>query len=204
VDELKKGPTTAKKISFSSMADFFASPRGIAIFVIGVVLSLFHLYTSEFGLYPAMVQRNVHLSLGMAIVFLIKPAKRGKTWSNVFDILLILGAMAACWHLIFTFRDVVMRGGNPTNYDLWLGGILILLVLEGTRRILGWPLPIIAIIAMLYALLGGYIPGTWGHRGVYWDELIGYNYLTTEGIFTIPLGVSASFIYIFILFHKHI
>lgn len=190
-----------ESLSFSSISDFFRSPRGILIFFIGVILSLFHLYTSEFGLYPAMIQRNVHLSLGMAIVFLIRPSsKKGGTWAAIFDFLLIAGGMAACWHLIFTFRDVVMRGGNPTNADLLLGGILILLVLEGTRRVLGWPLPVIAIVAILYALLGGYIPGTWGHRGVYWDELIGYNYLTTEGIFTIPLGVSASFIYIFILF----
>ena len=191
---------TVPRLSFASLSDFFLSPRGIAIFIIGVLLSLFHLYTSEFGLYPAMIQRNVHLSMGMAIVFLIRPSGKGGKWVAFFDILLIVGTMAACWHLIYTFRDVVMRGGNPTDSDLFLGGILILLVLEGTRRILGWPLPIIAIVAMLYALLGAYIPGTWGHRGVYWDELIGYNYLTTEGIFTIPLGVSASFIYVFILF----
>ncbi|RTZ93920.1 MAG: hypothetical protein DSY91_01135 [Deltaproteobacteria bacterium] len=200
MDELSKAVPNSGKMSFSSLSDFFRSPRGLFIFFIGIILSLFHLYTSEFGLYPAMVQRNVHLSLGMAIVFLIRPSGKGGRWSAILDFLLIAGAMAACWHLIFTFRDVVMRGGNPTNYDLLLGGILILLVLEGTRRILGWPLPIIAIVSILYALLGGYIPGTWGHRGVYWDELIGYNYLTTEGIFTIPLGVSASFIYIFILF----
>jgi len=192
---------TSGSIVFTKLSDFMASPRGIAIFLIGVIMSLFHLYTSDFGLYPAMVQRNVHLSLGMAIVFLIKPSSRKKgLWPNLFDFLLIAGAMAACWHIIFTFRDVVMRGGDPTNADLILGGMLILLVMEGTRRVLGWPLPIIAVIAILYSLLGGYIPGTWGHRGVYWDELIGYNYLTTEGIFTIPLGVSANFIYIFILF----
>jgi len=202
----KRNGITAKAVKrdsavFTTLSDFMASPRGIAIFAIGVLLSLFHLYTSEFGLYPAMIQRNVHLSLGMAIVFLIKPSSRRKgLWTNIFDFLLIAGAMTACWHLIFTFRNIVMRGGEPSNADIVLGGMLILLVIEGTRRVLGWPLPVIAIVAILYALLGGYIPGKWGHRGVYWDELIGYNYLTTEGIFTIPLGVSARFIYIFILF----
>ena len=176
--------------------------KTILITVVGVTMSLFHIYTAQFGVYSAMVQRPVHLAFAFALIFLLHSSRKegGKWWVQPLDGLFIFISVISLVHLVVTFKDVVLRGGAATRLDLWLGGILILLVLEGTRRVLGWALPIIASVSILYAFLGKYIPGLWGHRGVDLETLISYQYLTTEGIFGLPLGVSATFIYIFILF----
>jgi TRAP transporter 4TM/12TM fusion protein len=172
------------------------------ITVVGIAMSLFHIYTAQFGVYSAMVQRPVHLAFAFLLVFLLHPSRKqgGGGWVHALDGLFILCSVVSLIHLVVTFKEVVLRGGAATPLDLWLGGMLILLLLEGTRRVLGWALPIIAAISILYALLGQYIPGLWGHRGLDLETLISYQYLTTEGIFGLPLGVSATFIYIFILF----
>lgn len=176
--------------------------KAVFITVVGVAMSVFHIYTAQFGVFSALVQRPIHLAFAFVLIFLLHPSKKeGKgRWVQPLDWLLIVLSVISLIHLIVTFREVVLRGGAATKLDLWLGGILILLVLEGTRRVLGWALPVIASVFILYALLGKYIPGLWGHRGVSLESLISYQYLTTEGIFSLPLGVSATFIYIFILF----
>jgi len=170
-------------------------------------MSVFHLYTSQFGLFSAIVQRSIHLLFALLLIFLTIPTM-GKnpekppqsTLSTLWDYFLFLLSLISIVYLVLQFREIVMRGGATTKYDLVMGGILILLVLEATRRSLGWSLPVIAIIGILYALLGDRIPGLWGHKGVDLESFIAYQFVTTEGLFTVPLGVSASFIFIFILF----
>jgi TRAP transporter 4TM/12TM fusion protein len=180
----------------------FTQGKAILITVVGIAMSFFHIYTAQFGVYSAMVQRPIHLAFAFVLIFLLHPSRKegGKWWVQLLDGLFIAISVITLLHLVVTFKDVVLRGGSATTLDFWLGGILILLVLEVTRRVLGWALPIIASVSILYALLGKYIPGLWGHRGVDFETLISYQYLTTEGIFGLPLGVSATFIYIFILF----
>lgn len=170
------------------------------ITVVGIAMSLFHIYTAQFGVYSAMVQRPVHLAFAFVLIFLLHPSRKKGGWLQALDGLFVLCSVVSLVHLVVSFKEVVLRGGAATPQDLWLGGMVILLVLEGTRRVLGWALPIIGTVFILYALLGQYIPGLWGHRGVDLETLISYQYLTTEGIFGLPLGVSATFIYIFILF----
>ncbi|MBM4338364.1 MAG: TRAP transporter permease [Deltaproteobacteria bacterium] len=171
-------------------------------------MSVFHLYTSQLGLFSAIVQRSIHLLFALLLIFLTIPTIGGKDpgkaeppkLSTLWDYFLFLLSLISIIYLVYQFREIVMRGGATTKYDLVMGGILILLVLEATRRSLGWSLPIIAILGILYALLGDRIPGLWGHKGVDLETFIAYQFVTTEGLFTIPLGVSASFIFIFILF----
>ncbi|MBU4370986.1 MAG: TRAP transporter permease, partial [Proteobacteria bacterium] len=91
-------------------------------------------------------------------------------------------------------------GGAATDADLVLGALIILLVLECTRRLMGWALPMITVVALCYTLLGDRIPGLWGHFPLDLEQIISYQFLTTEGLFGIPLGVSASFIFVFIMF----
>jgi TRAP transporter 4TM/12TM fusion protein len=166
----------------------------------------FHLYTAQFGLFSAMVQRPVHLLFACSLVFLIHPALRktdrtaiGPGW-RILDIAMVLLTAAALLHIATEYKSLVARGGAATNQDLWLGGIIIIMVLDATRRIMGPALPIITLVALAYTLFGHLIPGLWGHRLIDLEQLISYQFLTTEGLFTIPLGVSASFIFIFILF----
>ncbi|BEQ16105.1 TRAP transporter permease [Desulfoferula mesophila] len=185
------------------------SSKSITAWVITVValgMSAFQLYTAQFGLYSAMVQRPIHLLFAAALVLLIFPVARSMSGASyplylrLWDWVLISASAASLLHIVATYKDLVSRGGAATETDLWLGGLVILLVLETTRRVMGPSLPIITIVAIAYTLLGHHIPGLWGHRYIDLEQLISYQYLTTEGLFTIPLGVSASFIFIFILF----
>jgi len=90
--------------------------------------------------------------------------------------------------------------GMPNTNDLIIGGLAVLLVLEGTRRALGWPLPIVTLVFLFYNYFGQYIPGTFGHRGYDVTRIINQMYMTTEGIFGVPLGVIVSIVYLFVLF----
>jgi TRAP-type uncharacterized transport system fused permease subunit len=183
--------------------------KTITAYVITAValgMCAFHLYTAQFGLFSAMVQRPVHLLFACTLVLLIFPIRR--LWSEanypvalrVFDWVLIAAVAVALYHIASGYRELVARGGAATETDLWLGGLILIMVLETTRRVMGSALPIITMVALAYTLWGHHIPGLWGHRVIDLEQLISYQYLTTEGLFTIPLGVSASFIFIFILF----
>lgn len=93
-----------------------------------------------------------------------------------------------------------MREGMAIPSDIWIGTIMTLLVLEGARRSMGWPLPIMAAVALAYAFWGPYFPGMLAHGGFPLEEIAPFLYLRTDGIFGTPLGVSASFIFLFVLF----
>jgi TRAP transporter 4TM/12TM fusion protein len=189
----------------SEAKDRSVTARVVTLVALG--MSAFHLYTAQFGLFSAMVQRPIHLLFACTLVLLTFPVKRGLApgrkvglWLRALDWALIAGVAASLLHIVWTYKSLVARGGAATDTDLWLGGLLIVLVLECTRRVMGPALPIITMVALAYTLWGHYIPGLWGHRWIDLEQLISYQYLTTEGLFTIPLGVSASFIFVFILF----
>jgi len=116
------------------------------------------------------------------------------------DMLLMVGGAAGLLYIVSQYRNIAMRGGAPNTADLVFGSIVILVTLEATRRVLGPALSMIGAVSLAYALFGDHIPGEWGHRGVFLDELVEYQFLTTEGLFSIPLGASANFIFLFILF----
>lgn len=178
-----------------------------------VVLSLFHYYTAGFGLLHEMVHRGVHLAFVLALVFLVFPfRKRGYAEPAVssvtrplgipvYDWALALLAVVAVAHVpLIPLDDLAFRVGNPTTTDVVLGGALILLLLESTRRSVGWPLPIIAIVFMLYALYGPWMPGILVHPGATVAQLVDHLYLTTQGIYGIPVGVVATYVFHFVLF----
>lgn len=176
---------------------------GWIITLVAVAMCGFHLYTAQFGLRPAVIQRGVHLLFGIILVFLLYPAKKEEPLGKVLralDILLMLGGAAGLVYIVSQYRNIALRGGAPNVPDLVFGSIVIVVTLEATRRVLGPALSLIGAASIAYALLGSYIPGDWGHRGVFVDELVEYQFLTTEGLFSVPLGASANFIFLFILF----
>ncbi|SDP76791.1 TRAP transporter permease [Desulforhopalus singaporensis] len=174
------------------------------VIVVATAGSLFHLYTAQFGLFAAPVQRSIHLLMGTVLTLALFPFGEGKRWGHpllrVFDLILLLGGGFACAYMAFNYKELVSHVGLPTQTDIILGAALIVVVLEITRRTLGPALVIVALLALAYALFGDYIPGSWGHRGLQIDELLEYQYLTTEGVFSVALGASANFIFLFILF----
>lgn len=176
---------------------------GWIVTIVAVAMCAFHLYTAQFGLRTAIIQRGIHLLFGVMLVFLLHPAGKGSRWEKwfrVLDYVLMTAGVLGLAYVVAEFKNIVMRGGAINTADLVFGTIVIVVTLEGTRRVLGPALTIIAGVSVAYALFGQYIPGDWGHRGVYFDELIEYQFLTTEGLFSVPLGASANFIFLFILF----
>ena len=178
-----------------------------------IILSLFHYYTAGFGLLSEMVHRGIHLAFVLGLVFLVFPFTRrgydrpaegsllrplGIGW---IDWLLAAGAVAAVLYVpMIPLDDLAFRVGNPTTTDVILGGTLILVLLEATRRSVGWPLPIIALIFMSYAIWGPSMPGLLQHPGATPAQLIDHLYLTTQGVYGIALGVVATYVFHFVLF----
>jgi TRAP transporter 4TM/12TM fusion protein len=169
-----------------------------------LAFSLFHLYTGIFGMLTAQLQRSVHLGFALALIFLLFPARkknRGKEYKVAwYDIILavISVLVGAYWPVMID--ELVLRAGNVTQLDFYIGLAAILLVLEATRRSVGLPITIIAVIFMGYAVFGPYMPAFIAHRGLELDRLVQTMFFTTEGILGTPLGVSSTFIFLFLLF----
>ncbi len=173
---------------------------------IAITFSCFQLYTAIFGVLDAMIQRSIHLSFGMALVFLLYPTSKKwpKNKLHPLDLALsVLGAITPMY-IIINYGELVKRAGTATTADMIVGVIGILLVLEAARRIVGLPIVIIAGTFILYAFVGPYLPGKLAHRGVDVGDLVQHLYFTTEGVFGIPLGVSSTFIFLFILFGAYL
>lgn len=178
-----------------------------------IALSLFHYYTAGFGLLQETMHRGIHLSFVLGLVFLVFPVtKRGYSQPARSGLLSPLGIALPDWLLAATavvavmhiplipLDDLAFRVGNPTTLDVVLGGLLIAALLEATRRSLGVPLPIIALIFMAYALWGPYMPGILVHPGASFPQLVDHLYLTTQGIYGVALGVVATYVFHFVLF----
>jgi TRAP transporter 4TM/12TM fusion protein len=114
---------------------------------------------------------------------------------------LLAGACAvSVLYIPYVFDDLMFRVGNPSNMDVIMGSILFISLLEATRRSMGWPLPIIAIGFTVYALLGPYFPGLLKHAGANWSMMINHQYLTSQGIYGVAVGVVATYVFHFVLF----
>lgn len=172
------------------------------LYALAIGASLFHLYTAYFGLLSAMYQRSIHWIFMGSILFLRYPAGKNRPkdtidpWDWAAALLLVIG----CLHILLNWKAIVAREGAPMPFDIWMGMVMVFLVLEGTRRSMGWPLPLMAVISIVYAVFGRYFPGMLAHGGFGIRELSPFLYLRTDGIFGVPLGVSASFIFLFVLF----
>lgn len=175
---------------------------GAVVFGIAVAMAGFHIYTAGFGILRAMVQRAVHLSFAFALVFMLFPgtARASKKLVPFYDYILAALGVAAGMYIFFMYDELVLRAAAPTAMDLVVGVAGLLLVLEATRRSIGKELSILAVIFLIYAYFGPHMPGLLAHRGYSFERIISHIYFTTEGIFGTPLGVSATFVFLFILF----
>ncbi|KJS81783.1 MAG: hypothetical protein JM58_16260 [Peptococcaceae bacterium BICA1-8] len=180
--------------------------KGIAKRIVGIIavmMALFHLYTAGFGVMVAVSQRGIHLSFILVLIFLLYPATKNACTDRIakLDIFLaFLSLLVAAYPVVF--QEKIQRTAHlPIETMQYVfGWIFILLVLEATRRIVGNQLTIIAIIFFLYCYFGYLVPGDLGHAGFSWKRIVRHMYLTQEGIFGIALGVSATYIVLFVLF----
>ncbi|WP_026245024.1 TRAP transporter permease [Alkalispirochaeta alkalica] len=193
---------TLAEFEASSHMRKLAGKLALVIALGAVAMSLFHLYTAGFGSLLTMKQRAVHLLFVFVLGFLLYPPTRKSAIDRIplLDWVLAAAGVIVTSYILLNYESLVRRGGMPTSVDMVFGLITILLVLEVARRSIGPELPVIALAFIAYALFGGYIPGALGHRGYSAARVINQLYMTTEGIFGTPLGVSASFVFMFILF----
>jgi TRAP transporter 4TM/12TM fusion protein len=177
-----------------------------------IALSCFHYYTAGFGLLPETTHRGVHLAFVLGLIFLVfaadkksndQPPRHGALFIGgvpLFDWLLALACATAVLYIPWTFNDLAFRVGNPNMADVVFGTILFVTLLEATRRSMGWPLPLIAIGFTVYALAGPYFPGLLKHAGASWSQMINHQYLTSQGIYGVAVGVVATYVFHFVLF----
>ena len=176
------------------------------ISAIAISFSVFQLYTAFFGVLDAQLQRAVHLGFALALSYLLYPTS--KSWSrsslhHLHALLAVLGAASPAY-IVIMYRELAMRAGLITTPDLVVGVIGVLLVIEATRRVVGIPMVVVVTAFIVYAFAGPHMPGVLSHRGLTPEQLVGHLYFTTEGIFGIPLGVSSTFIFLFILFGAYL
>ena len=180
----------------------FSGNIGKLVAFICIAMSLFHLYTAGFGVLEAIKQRNIHLTFCLVLSFLLYPSgpKGSSNRTTLWDWILVSLSVTVGVYLMVIYDDLANRGGVTVPMDIYMGGLLCLLVLEAARRATGKELPIMALCFVAYALFGDLIPGQFGHRGYSVERVIDHMFLTTEGIYGVALGVSATYIYLFILF----
>ncbi len=177
-----------KNINFSSL-----------VYFLSICVSLFHLYAAEVGTIFGMFQRIIHWMFMSILIFMLHPSIKGKKGIPLNIIFIFVTSLAGIY-LLLNFEDIAFRLGNPTGFEIFLGIATILLVLEATRRVVGWPIVIVAILSISYAYFGYLLPGILGHRGYSLTRITSHLFLTTEGIYGVPLGASASFIILFIAY----
>lgn len=167
-----------------------------------VSMSLFHLYTAGITTMPITIQRAIHLTFAITAVYILFPAtSRGsKTNAPWYDWALASAAGITVGYIIFFFNEIARRGAEPLPREIWLGVAAIILVLEAGRRIVGNVLPCISVFFLAYCRWGYYAPGMFQIRGYSLSRIIQHMYLTPEGIFGLALGVSATFVVVFIIF----
>ena len=163
-----------------------------------VVSSIIFLYTAGFGLFSSLTQRALHWTFMTAAVFLVRPRK--KSGPTLVEWCLAVLAAAAGAYALVVWPDRVLQIGAPPLPDLVMGGIALVTLLVALWRTVGVGLTLTVAAFLAYAVWGYVLPGFLGHAGVKLPRLISFLYLTTNGIFGIPLGISATFIIVFVIF----
>jgi TRAP transporter 4TM/12TM fusion protein len=169
----------------------------VFITVVAVVMSLVHLYAA-IGVIMTQVLRGIHVMLVLFLSFLVFPSfKRYKNRIIWYDFVLALLSIVPIVYMLVDFDQFIYRSVIPDFWDKFLGIILILLILEATRRTTGLIMPGIVLGFLVYAFIGPMLPSPWTHRGYDIDRIVGHMYMTLEGIFGVPIDVSSTFIILF-------
>jgi TRAP transporter 4TM/12TM fusion protein len=183
----------------------------VVVVLLAVVLGAFQLYTAGFRPLNLFYQRGFHLLVILLITFLAFPIGRRKRglvgW--LIDLPFLAGALYGGGYLIYNLDAIINRSGFFIQADVTAGIIMVIVLLEAARRVIGGTITVIAMVFIVYAMSGprgalpwlsGYLPGILSHRGYSFDRIIGQLYLGQEGIFGLPLGVAATVVFTFVLF----
>lgn len=181
---------------------------GLLIAGLSLFLALFHLYTGVFGTLNAMLQRSIHLGVALVLVFLIYPAKKGSKGtpgvSNYVCLALTIVSMGYLyWNVEYLTQERISMLTPATLIETVLCICLISVVLEGVRRTLGMPLAVVVVVFILYYIVGPYFPSDGiGYAALGYEVFIDNQYLSLAGMFGLALGISATFLPLFIIFGR--
>lgn len=170
-------------------------------YAVGIAFAVFQLIVAAWNFLPSQAVRGIHvgflilLSYGLVANFTAKTnAQRTLGW-----IVGGIGFYCGLYQYLF-YADLIQRDGDPTRLDLVIGTILAVLIFDGTRRLMGWALPLMCGACILYWFFGQYLPSPFNHRGYDFDQVITHLSFGTEGFYGVPIYVSATYIFLFILF----
>ena len=169
---------------------------------VAIAFSIYQLDVAAFSPLSSQVTRSLHVGFLLLLTYLLYPATKKGDLQRIawWDVLLGAGAFAlGFYHWIFE-ADLIQRAGEPTMTDLVVGIAVVALVFEAVRRTMGLALPIICGLFLAYGLWGQYLPDAIAHRPFAWSQIVEQLYLGTEGIYGTPILVSATYIFLFILF----
>ena len=194
IEKLKKPESSSKRRQLSGI-------QGKIITSIAILMAVFQLYYSTFGIINTMAFRAGHLMFAMVLVFALYPSRKKSPHQRmtIFDILLSVLAVVIGVYIVAEWHSMVFRQGDPTQLDILLGIIATLLTLEIGRRTTGWALPSVAAGFLVYSYVGPYLPGDFSHIGFGVDRLTGQLYTSAEGIYGLPLGVMIRYVFLFII-----
>lgn len=186
--------------------------RRVLIFIIAVSMALFHMYTAGIRPLPGVQQRTLHLSFALALTFLMFPLKSKRDESQegkvanenrplrVSDLFLVALSFFLGVYVFIEYEALSFRIGMPNFLDSFCSFLGILLVLEATRRLIGWSIVFLCMIGFAYLAFGAYLPTYIAHTGFTFEQVINFMFFSTEGILGLPLGVSATVIIVFLIF----
>ncbi|MFC1904833.1 TRAP transporter permease [Chloroflexota bacterium] len=175
------------------------------VFWVGLAFALFFLYTAGVGPLNDIQQRGIFITggIGLALIsytFRNKPKTEGKMRVTIFDIFLICIVIATNLNAFLKYKHIFMFPGEATVLDMVLGALLMLVLFEVARRVVGWVIPIMLVFALIYTFVSPYLPGLWKFRGLSLENILEGLYYSTHGIYGAITGLGASLIAIFIIF----
>ena len=194
------------KVEFDNFEHGFPSGFGPGgwghlAYLIGIAFAVFQLYVAAFNYLPSQVVRGIHVGFLLLMTFgLIGNFTARNDFGRAVGWLIgAAGFLCGLYQWIF-YADLIARDGDPTRTDLAVGTLLAVLIFEGTRRLMGLALPLMCGACLLYWFFGQYLPSPLNHRGYDFDQVITHLSFGTEGFYGVPIYVSATYIFLFILF----
>lgn len=185
------------------MFKFSVNKKSI-IGIIAVAWSIFHLYTGFLGILAPLQQRPIHVGFALILTYLLNPFSKSLDKEKLYVDQIcgaILSAVIAIYVTINHF-ELSLNIGLYSDLELIMAGVSVVLVLDATRRLTGWALPIIASVFIAYEFLGPWMPSMIRHPGINLKQLIAFQALTTESIYGVAVDISATFIFLFILYAR--
>lgn len=172
------------------------------ILTIAVIWCLFQFYTAALGVLPALQQRSIHLIFALVIIFLLYSfSKKGIEERISIEKLVFVGlSLFSVGYIAINHVEIWSQTGQLNSVQEFVSFLIIILIFEGTRRSIGWSLPIIGLTFLGYARFGNYLPGLFNHQGYSFAEIFRHEVMGLEGIFGIALGVAATFVFLFIYY----